>query len=144
MRRAAPRLHWRPDPARRQPAPALCRPGCRPLHGAFTASGASVMEHVRRRRLERARADLLSTTWTVSEIAARRHFTDSSHFIRACRKRYGETPTASRRSQQAVAHYTPPNGPVSRPAESRLDGCDAAPVYRETARRSPPQEPCRS
>lgn len=56
------------------------------------------MEHVRQRRLARARADLLSTDWTVSAIAARWHFHDSSHFIRAHKKRYGETPNTLRRT----------------------------------------------
>jgi AraC-like DNA-binding protein len=68
----------------------------RTLHRAFADSGASVMERVRQRRLERARADLISTSWTVSEIASRWNFTDSSHFIRAYKKRFGETPTATR------------------------------------------------
>jgi AraC-like DNA-binding protein len=69
----------------------------RTLHRAFALTNASVMDHVRQRRLERARADLLGTTWTVSEIAARWHFHDSSHFIRTYKKRYGETPTTLRR-----------------------------------------------
>lgn len=68
----------------------------RTLHRAFAVRETTVMEHVRQRRLERARADLLATTWTVSEIAARWHFHDSSHFIRAYKKRYGETPTTLR------------------------------------------------
>ncbi|MDF2261492.1 AraC family transcriptional regulator [Streptantibioticus ferralitis] len=69
----------------------------RTLHRAFATRETSIMEHVRQRRLERARADLLSTAWTVAEIAARWHFHDSSHFIRAHKKRYGETPTTLRR-----------------------------------------------
>jgi AraC-like DNA-binding protein len=56
------------------------------------------MGHVRERRLDRARAELLSTSLTVSELAARWHFTDSSHFIRAFRARYGATPNAVRRA----------------------------------------------
>lgn len=90
----------------------------RTLHRAFADREASVMELVRQRRLERARADLLSTTCTVAEIAARWHFTDSSHFIRAYKKRYGETPTALRRSVQPAAHATPPpNTRAARPTE---------------------------
>ena len=70
----------------------------RTLYRAFAKEATSVMEYVRERRLERARAELTSTSSTVSEIAARWHFTDSSHFIRAYKKRFDETPTAHRHS----------------------------------------------
>ncbi|MFD7818584.1 helix-turn-helix domain-containing protein [Streptomyces sp. NPDC059785] len=69
----------------------------RTLYRAFGQGGtSSVMGYVRERRLERARAELLSTRLTVSEIAARWHFTDSSHFVKAYKKRFAETPTAGR------------------------------------------------
>jgi AraC-like DNA-binding protein len=70
----------------------------RTLHRAFAQEATSVMGHVRERRLDRARAELLSTSLTVSELAARWHFTDSSHFIRTFRTRYGATPNAVRRA----------------------------------------------
>ncbi|MEV6481043.1 helix-turn-helix transcriptional regulator [Streptomyces sp. NPDC051576] len=57
----------------------------------------SVMAYVRARRLERARTELLATRLTMSELAARWHFADGSHFVKAYRKRFGETPSASRR-----------------------------------------------
>ena len=69
----------------------------RTLYRAFTHEGTSVMGYVRRRRLERARAELTSTCWTLSELAARWHFGDSSHFIRAYAKEFAETPSATRR-----------------------------------------------
>ncbi|XVV39693.1 helix-turn-helix domain-containing protein [Streptomyces sp. CA-100214] len=73
----------------------------RTLYRAFGQAGtSSVMGHVRERRLERARADLLSTHLSVSEIAARWHFADSSHFVKAYKKRFAETPTAGRRSAE--------------------------------------------
>lgn len=69
----------------------------RTLYRAFgQGSATSVMGHVRERRLERARADLAATRLTVSEIAARWHFSDSSHFVKAYKKRFGQTPTAGR------------------------------------------------
>jgi AraC-like DNA-binding protein len=68
----------------------------RTLRRAFSGEGSSVMAHVRSRRLENARRELLSTSWTVSELAARWHFADSSHFIKAYKNRFGETPAASR------------------------------------------------
>ncbi len=73
----------------------------RTLYRAFGRdSTTSVMEYLRRRRLEGARTDLQATSLTVSEIAARWHFADSSHFVKAYKKRYSETPTTSR--QQAA------------------------------------------
>jgi AraC-like DNA-binding protein len=58
------------------------------------------MGYVRERRLERARAELMSTQLSVSEIAARWHFADSSHFVKAYRSRFGETPTQRRRDDR--------------------------------------------
>jgi AraC-like DNA-binding protein len=70
----------------------------RTLYRAFGQQATwSVMGYVRERRLEHARADLKSTRLTVSEIAARWHFADSSHFVKAYKARFGETPTAGRR-----------------------------------------------
>ncbi|MEV0919134.1 helix-turn-helix domain-containing protein [Streptomyces sp. NPDC049967] len=69
----------------------------RTLYRAFSQGAASpVMGYVRERRLERARAEPASTRLTVSEIAARRHFADSSHFVKAYKKRFAQTPTAGR------------------------------------------------
>ncbi|MDP9792847.1 AraC-like DNA-binding protein [Catenuloplanes nepalensis] len=65
----------------------------RTLHRAFADRGETLMGHVRQRRLDRALADLAGAGLTVGEAAARWGFTDSSHLIRACRGRYGQTPT---------------------------------------------------
>lgn len=76
----------------------------RTLHRAFAGSGEPVAAYIRRRRLERARRELLAR-WgrpSVTEAAARWHFADGSHFTRAFRRQYGETPT------QAMAR-TPPS-----------------------------------
>lgn len=75
----------------------------RTLHRAFANEGASVMGYVQERRLELARAQLFSSSSTVSEIAARWHFTDSSHFIKSYRKRFGDSPTADRRLPRMAA-----------------------------------------
>ena len=65
----------------------------RTLHLAFAAVGESVAAYIRRRRLEEARLELAAPRRsTISEIAARWQFTDSSHFNRAFRKQYGQTP----------------------------------------------------
>ena len=64
----------------------------RTLHRAFSGEQISVMGYVRERRLERARSELMSTTWTVSEIAARWNFADSSHFTKAFKRTFGVNP----------------------------------------------------
>ncbi|NGO08263.1 AraC family transcriptional regulator [Streptomyces sp. HC44] len=70
----------------------------RTLYRVFAQKAtSSVMAYVRERRLERARAELLSTRLTVSEVAARWHFADGRHFVKAYKKHFGETPTAGRR-----------------------------------------------
>jgi AraC-like DNA-binding protein len=70
----------------------------RTLYRVFAQQAtSSVMAYVRERRLERARLELLSARLTVSELAARWHFADGSHFVKAYKRHFGETPTASRR-----------------------------------------------
>ncbi|GIJ44897.1 transcriptional regulator [Virgisporangium aliadipatigenens] len=66
----------------------------RTLHRAFAAVGEPVGAYVRRRRLEQARLALESSGArpSVSEIAARWQFSDSSHFVRAFKQRFGVTP----------------------------------------------------
>ncbi|GHE92936.1 helix-turn-helix domain-containing protein [Streptomyces fumanus] len=66
----------------------------RTLQRAFAGLDESFSAYIRRRRLAEA-AEALSvpgTRLTVSEAAARWHFTDSSHFIRAFKKQYQVTP----------------------------------------------------
>ncbi|MGW3107149.1 helix-turn-helix transcriptional regulator [Streptomyces sp. NPDC001100] len=65
----------------------------RTLHRAF-ADGESVMAHVRRRRLEGAHRELglPGSPLTVADVAARWQFADPSHFRRAYRGTYGQSP----------------------------------------------------
>ncbi|MFG3255067.1 helix-turn-helix transcriptional regulator [Streptomyces sp. NPDC048172] len=65
----------------------------RTLQRAFAAGGESVTAYIREKRLELARQALSASRLTVSEIAARWQFADSSHFSRAFKRRYGLTPT---------------------------------------------------
>jgi AraC-like DNA-binding protein len=66
----------------------------RTLQRAFATGGESATAYIRHRRLEEARLALTasSTRLSVSELAAHWHFADSSHFIRAFKKRYGQSP----------------------------------------------------
>lgn len=72
----------------------------RTLNRAFADTGEPVAAYIRRRRLEEARR-ALATGHTVSEIAARWQFADSSHFIRSFRRRYNQTPAQYARGRQA-------------------------------------------
>ncbi|MGW2373467.1 helix-turn-helix domain-containing protein [Kitasatospora sp. NPDC001683] len=66
----------------------------RTLHRAFAETGDGIAAYVRRSRLEQAQHQLTdpASQSSVSEIAARWHFADSSHFIRAFKRQYGRTP----------------------------------------------------
>lgn len=66
----------------------------RTLHRAFREADDSVMGYVRRQRLDRARAELLVPGTHVGEVAARWHFSDTSHFIRQFKIAYGTTPAS--------------------------------------------------
>jgi AraC-like DNA-binding protein len=54
----------------------------RTLHRAFAGEAVSVMGYIRDQRLRHARTELTTTSLSASEIAARWHFTDISHFSR--------------------------------------------------------------
>ncbi|MGW0569189.1 helix-turn-helix domain-containing protein [Streptomyces tauricus] len=72
----------------------------RTLQRAFAAVDESVTGYIRGRRLEEARLALAAphSPLSVSELAAHWQFADSSHFIRAFKKHYGQTPTEYGRS----------------------------------------------
>ncbi len=72
----------------------------RTLHRAFAAVEESVTGYIRRSRLQQARAELAvgHGRLSISEIAAHWQFADSSHFIRAFKKQYGQTPAQFARS----------------------------------------------
>lgn len=75
----------------------------RTLQRAFGTTGETVSAYIRRRRLDEARRALTGPRPpAVSAIAARWQFADSSHFIRAFRGRYGQTP--ARYAREVPAH----------------------------------------
>ncbi|MET9402130.1 helix-turn-helix domain-containing protein [Kitasatospora sp. NPDC002965] len=88
----------------------------RTLHRAFATAAAdhsgikdgtavgraeTVAGYIRGRRLEQARSALSARAGrpSVTEVAARWQFADSSHFIRAFKRRYGQTPAAYARDR---------------------------------------------
>lgn len=77
----------------------------RTLHRCFSASNDSVMSFARRRRLQQAHDELVArgSTAGMSEVAARWHFSDASHFIRHFKSVYGATPAAYLKNQRKVA-----------------------------------------
>ncbi len=77
----------------------------RTLQRAFASLDESFSAYIRRRRLEEAAAALTApgSRLGVSEAAARWHFTDSSHFIRAFKKQYQATPAQFARRHLAAS-----------------------------------------
>jgi AraC-like DNA-binding protein len=71
----------------------------RTLNRAFADVGEPIAAYIRRRRLEEARR-ALTVGHTISEVAARWQFADSSHFIRSFRQRYDQTPAQYARGRK--------------------------------------------
>ena len=78
------------------------------LQKLFANSGSTFSGYVRNRRLERCRADLVSPLYadlTITEICYRWGFNASSHFSRAFRKQFGQSPRTYRRERgQLTSH----------------------------------------
>lgn len=76
----------------------------RTLHRAFATAGESVAAYIRRRRLEQARLELATPLRrpSVSEVAARWQFADSSHFIRVFKNQYAQTPAEFARANRTI------------------------------------------
>jgi len=76
------------------------------LHSLFSQSGTTLLKWVWERRLRAARNDLLDPSQVqsrISEIAFRRGFSDSAHFSRSFRNRFGISPTELRqRAKQPI------------------------------------------
>ncbi|MFE5156933.1 helix-turn-helix transcriptional regulator [Streptomyces sp. NPDC056697] len=84
----------------------------RTLHRAFAAAtaGEPVAAYIRRRRLEQARMELAAPRHRpgVSEVAARYQFADGSHFIRAFKAQYGQTPAEFARASSPLDRWLHP------------------------------------
>jgi AraC family transcriptional activator of tynA and feaB len=75
----------------------------RSLHRLFAGSGETFGSLVRRRRLDRARRNLISTDDMVQTIATRWGYADASHFISEFRRAHGTTPAEYRASRSPGA-----------------------------------------
>ncbi|MEU9133760.1 helix-turn-helix domain-containing protein [Kitasatospora sp. NPDC048540] len=90
----------------------------RTLHRAFAAVGEQVTTYIRHRRLHEARLALAAPSGrlSISELAAHWQFADGSHFTRAFKKHYGQTPTEYARSTGAASlspnRHPPGHGPA--------------------------------
>ncbi|MFD8419266.1 helix-turn-helix domain-containing protein [Streptomyces sp. NPDC059466] len=92
----------------------------RTLHRAFAAAGEQMTTYIRHRRLHEARLALTATSGrlSISELAAHWQFADGSHFTRAFKKHYGQTPTEYARSTGATSHSPDRHSVGHEPAES--------------------------
>ncbi|MFE2141145.1 helix-turn-helix domain-containing protein [Streptomyces sp. NPDC059456] len=90
----------------------------RTLHRAFAAVGEQVTTYIRHRRLHEARLALVAPSGrlSITELAAHWQFADGSHFTRAFKRHYGQTPTEYARSTGAASlspnRHPPGRGPV--------------------------------
>ena len=77
----------------------------RTLQRAFAAAGESITSYIRHRRLDEARLALTApySHVSISDLAAYWHFADASHFIRAFKKRYNQTPAEYARSSGTIS-----------------------------------------
>jgi AraC family transcriptional activator of tynA and feaB len=74
----------------------------RTVNRIFNATGQTVSEVIRVRRLARARDDLTRTDRPISVIAHRWGFSDTSHFSRTFKAHYGSSPSDYRRATRVL------------------------------------------
>ncbi|MEU9608559.1 helix-turn-helix domain-containing protein [Streptomyces sp. NPDC048057] len=90
----------------------------RTLHLLFRDRPETVAATIRRRRLERARAELADPRArhrTIADVAARWGYRSAADFSRAFRAAYGTTPSEARRSAVAPRAATDPDAPRRNP-----------------------------
>lgn len=79
----------------------------RTVNRIFNATGQTVGEVIRVRRLARAREELTDSDLPVSTIAHRWGFSDPSHFTRSFKAHYGTSPRAYRQAARSVGGAVP-------------------------------------
>jgi hypothetical protein len=100
---AAYRLSRHPQPQPAAPERYLHRGSPQRDAGAARWCGDSVTDKIRTRRLARARDELAESDTSISAIAIRFGFADSSHFSRTFKARYGVAPTDFRATRLAAS-----------------------------------------
>ena len=91
----------------------------RHLHGLFKESGTTISKWIWERRLRAGREDLLDpklAELTICDIAFRRGFSDSAHFSRAFKERFGISPGQLRAKGRTGRHDE-----ISTPIPARAD-----------------------
>jgi len=78
----------------------------RTVQRVYAQNADTVTGVIRRRRIQKARADLISTDNSIASVAARSGYFDSSHFAREFRHHYGTTPREYREEHRATAAQT--------------------------------------
>jgi AraC family transcriptional regulator, positive regulator of tynA and feaB len=84
----------------------------RTVNRVYSASGQTVSEVVRARRLARARDELAESGAPIAEIASRWGFSDTSHFSRTFKAHYGDSPRSYREAVRAGATVQGAGGEV--------------------------------
>lgn len=84
----------------------------RTVNRIFNATGQTVSDVIRVRRLARARDDLMNTDRPISVIAHRWGYSDTSHFSRTFKAHYGSSPSEYRCTDQ---NLSPAGAPIQRP-----------------------------
>lgn len=84
----------------------------RTVNRVFNATGQTVGEVIRVRRLARAREELADSDRPVSAIAHRWGFADPSHFTRSFKAHYGASPSAYRQAARSGAPVPETGAPV--------------------------------
>jgi AraC family transcriptional activator of tynA and feaB len=90
----------------------------RTVNRTFSATGHTVGEVVRVRRLARAREELVDRAAPITSIAHRWGFADGSHFSRAFRAVYGCSPSDYRAGAPGSGAHRPEGGAAVQAAEA--------------------------
>ena len=75
----------------------------RTVQRVYAQNADTVTGVIRRRRIQKARAELISTDHSIAAVAARSGYFDSSHFAREFRHHYGTTPRECREEHRATS-----------------------------------------
>jgi AraC family transcriptional regulator len=72
-----------------------------------TQTGSAPLQYLKRRRMEKARELLETTSLSVKQIRAKVAIEDRSHFVREFKKTYGVTPLQCRTKERSCERFIP-------------------------------------